>query len=249
MADYDNRVIRGRSATDAGVVDAGLRAYMLRVYNYMLVGLALSGATAYLIANSPTAAALFFHQDAVGRIGPTILGFAVLLAPFGFILALNFGIQRMSLGTVQLLFWAFSALMGISLAPWLWVYTGASVAQVFFITSATFGAMSLWGYTTKSDLTGMGTFLVMGLFGLIIAMLVNFFLQSAMMNWVLSVIGVLVFTGLTAFDTQRIKESYVASYDGTITGKLAVRGALSLYLDFLNLFLFLLRLLGVANRR
>jgi len=247
MADYDNRVVRGRSAADAGVVDAGLRAYMLRVYNYMLMGLALSGATAYLIANSQTAAALFFHQDGLGRVSPTILGFAALLSPFGFILALNFGIQRMSLGTVQMLFWAFSALMGVSLAPWLWVYTGGSVAHVFFITSATFGAMSLWGYTTKSDLTGMGTFLVMGLFGLIIAMLVNFFLQSAMMNWVLSVIGVLIFTGLTAFDTQRIKETYVASYDGTTAGKMAVRGALSLYLDFLNLFLFLLRLLG--NRR
>jgi FtsH-binding integral membrane protein len=146
-------------------------------------------------------------------------------------------------------FWGYAALVGVSLAPLLWVYTGTSVAQVFFITAATFGAMSLYGYTTRRDLSGFGSFLFMGLIGIIIASLVNMFLASTMMAFVISVVGVLVFTGLTAYDTQWIKESYVASDDGTLAGRKAIYGALKLYLDFINLFIMLLRLLGVANRR
>jgi FtsH-binding integral membrane protein len=250
MADYDNRVIRGRSAADAGVVDAGLRAYMLRVYNYMLVGLTLTGITAWTVANVPSVAALFYQQNAMtGRFGLTLLGWVALLAPLGLVMALSWGIQRMSLSTAQALFWGYAGLVGVSLAPILWVYTGTSVAQVFFITAATFGAMSLYGYTTRRDLSGFGSFLFMGLIGIIIASLVNMFLLSSMMAWVISIIGVLVFTGLTAYDTQWIKESYVASDDGTLAGRKAIYGALKLYLDFINLFIMLMRILGVANRR
>jgi FtsH-binding integral membrane protein len=250
MADYDNRVIRGRSATDAGVVDAGLRAYMLRIYNYMLVGLTLTGITAWTVANVPSVAALFYHENMMtGRFGLTGLGWVALLAPLGLVMVLSFGIQRMSLGAAQAVFWGYAALVGVSLAPLLWVYTGTSVAQVFFITAATFGAMSLYGYTTRRDLSGYGSFLFMGLIGIIIASLVNMFFVSSMLSFVISVIGVLVFTGLTAYDTQWIKESYVASDDGTLAGRKAIYGALKLYLDFINLFIMLLRILGVANRR
>jgi FtsH-binding integral membrane protein len=250
MADYDNRVIRGRSATEAGVVDAGLRGYMLRVYNYMLVGLTLTGVTAWTVANVPAVGTLFFQENLMtGRVGLTLLGWVALLAPLALVMVLSFGIQRMSLGAAQAVFWGYAGLVGVSLAPILWVYTGASVAQVFFITAATFGAMSLYGYTTRSDLSGFGSFLYMGLIGIIIASLVNMFLLSSMMSWVISIIGVLVFTGLTAYDTQWIKESYVASDDGSVAGRKAIYGALRLYLDFINLFIMLLRILGVANRR
>ena len=246
MADYDNRVLRGQTAT-AGVIDAGLRAYMLRVYNYMLTGLALTGATAWLTAET-SFGQLFYHIDPVtGRIGMTLLGLIALFAPLGLVLLMSFRINRMSVGAAQGTFWAYAALVGIGIAPVLLVYTGASVAQVFFITAATFGAMSLWGYTTRSDLSGFGSFLFMGLIGVVIASLVNLFLHSAMMTFIISIIGVIVFTGLTAYDTQSIKEIYVASDDGTIAGRKAIFGALRLYLDFINLFLMLMQLLG--NRR
>ena len=248
MADYDNRVMRGRSVPDAGVIDAGLRAYMLRVYNYMLIGLVLTGITAWTVANVPEIGALFYQQNAVtGRVGLTGLGWIALLAPLGLVLLLSFGIQRMSLGAAQAVYWGYAALVGVSLAPVLLVYTGASVAQVFFITAATFGAMSLYGYTTRRDLSSFGSFLFMGLIGIVIASLVNMFILSSVVSWVISVIGVLVFTGLTAYDTQWIKESYVANDDSTIAGRKAIFGALKLYLDFLNLFLMLMQLLG--NRR
>ncbi len=249
MADYDNRVIRGRSAADTGAIDAGLRAYMLRVYNYMLVGLLLTGASAWIVASVPEVGALFYQfVPQTHRFGLTGLGWIALLAPLGLVMAMSFGIQRMSLGVAQAVFWGYAALMGVSLAPILLVYTGASVAQVFFITSATFGAMSLWGYTTKRDLTGFGSFLFMGLIGIVIASVVNMFINSGPMSFVISVIGVLVFTGLTAYDTQWIKESYAASDDGSLSGKKAIFGALKLYLDFINLFLMLLRLLGTTRR-
>src|SRR6185295_6906949 len=167
-----------------------------------------------------------------------------LFAPLGLVLLLGFRLRQMSFSAVQTTFWVYAALMGIGLTPILLLYTGASVAQVFFVTSATFGAMSLWGYTTKRDLTGFGSFLFMGLIGIIIASLVNLFLQSGMMSWVISVLGVVIFTGLTAYDTQKIKEMYYVGDDGTIAGKKAIMGALSLYLDFINLFLMLLRLFG-----
>ena len=247
MADYDNQVLRGRTDT-AGLVDAGLRSYMLRVYNYMLVGLVLTGATAYLVADVPEIRALFFsYNPATGRLGMSILGWIALFAPLALVLLLSFRIQRMSLGAAQATFWSYAAIMGIGLAPVVLLYTGASIAQTFFVTAGTFGAMSLWGYTTRSNLTGFGSFLFMGLIGIIIASLVNMFLQSAMMSWVISVIGVLVFTGLTAYDTQWIKNNYIASDDAATAGKKAVFGALKLYLDFVNLFLFILRFMG--NRR
>ena len=172
------------------------------------------------------------------------LGWVALLAPLGLVFFLGWRIQQMSLSAAQTTFWVYAALMGVGLAPVLLLYTGASVAQVFFITAATFGAMSLYGYTTGRDLSSFGSFLFMGLIGIMIASLVNMFLHSGMMAFVISVIGVLIFTGLTAYDTQRIKENYSVNYDGTMSGKMAIMGALNLYLDFINLFMMLLRLLG-----
>jgi len=241
MADYNTR-IRGAAYQDMAI-DAGLRAYMLRVYNYMLLGLALTGGVAWFTASTPAVLSLFFRL-APGGYSLAPLGWLALFAPLGLVFFLGFRIQHMSLAAAQTTFWIYAGLMGVSLTPILLLYTGASVAQVFFITAATFGAMSLYGYTTGRDLSSFGSFLFMGLVGLLIASLVNMFLQSSMMQWVLSVIGVLIFTGLTAYDTQRIKESYFVGDDGTLAGKKAVMGALSLYLDFVNLFLMLIRLLG-----
>ena len=246
MADYDNRVIRGGAVTDQ--IDAGLRAHMLRVYNYMLVGLVLTGLTAWAASVPPLRDVFFQVNEASGRLALTGLGWIAVLAPLAMVFFLSFGINRMSVGAARATFWLYAALVGIGIAPILWVYTGASVAETFFITAATFGAMSLWGYTTKSDLSGMGSFLFMGLIGILIASVVNIFLQSAMMSWVVSILGVIIFTGLTAYDTQYIKEMYSANDDGTVAGRKAIFGALKLYLDFLNLFLFLLRFIGVQRR-
>ena len=241
MADYDNRA--RTVGTVAPAIDVGLRAYMLRVYNYMLMGLALTGATAWLVASTPSILSLFFVQTA-GGYSMAPLGWVALFAPLALVFFLGFRINKMSFSTAQTTFWVYSALMGISLTPILLLYTGASVAQVFFITASMFGAMSLWGYTTGRDLTGFGSFLMMGLIGLIIASLVSLFFASSMLQFIISVVGVLIFTGLTAYDTQRIKSSYYAGADGEAIGKLAVMGALSLYLDFINLFIMLMRLLG-----
>lgn len=245
MADYDNRVIRG--SVTAGAIDAGLRAHMLRVYNYMLIGLVLTGVTAYLAANTEFGKIFYQFNAATGRVGLSGMGWVALIGTIGLGFWLILGIQRMSVAMAQSLFWVYAALFGIAFAPILWVYTQASVAETFFITAATFGTMSLWGYTTKSDLTGFGSFLFMGLIGVFIAMIVNIFLQSSMMQWIISVAGVLIFTGLTAYDTQKIKEMYVANDDGTVAGRKAVYSAFMLYLDFINLFQFLLYLIG--NRR
>jgi hypothetical protein len=245
MAEYDNRVLRAPAV--AGVMDAGLRAYMLRIHNYMLIGLVLTGATAWLTAETAFGSIFYQVNPVTGHVGMTLLGLIALFAPLGMVFFLSFRINRMSVGAAQATFWAYAGLVGISLAPVLLVYTGASVAEVFFITAATFGAMSLWGYTTRSDLSGFGSFLFMGLIGIVIASVVNMFLHSAMVQWVVSIVGVLVFTGLTAYDTQAIKESYVASDDGTVAGRKAIFGALRLYLDFVNLFLMLMQLMG--NRR
>ena len=242
MAEYDNRV-RSWGGADAAAIDVGLRAYMLRVYNYMLLGLALTGLTAWFTASTPAFSQLFFQMTTRGY-SLSGLGWVVLLAPLGLVFFLSWRIQQMSFAAAQATFWVYAGLMGIGLTPILLLYTGASVAQVFFITSATFGATSLWGYTTKRDLSGFGSFLFMGLVGLIIASLVNMFMQSSMMQWVISVAGVLIFTGLTAYDTQSIKETYYVGDDGSMAGKKAVMGALRLYLDFINLFLMLLRLMG-----
>lgn len=246
MADYNNPIARGR--TDAAfAVDAGLRAHMLRVYNYMIVGMVLTGTSAWVVANTSIGRLFYTINPYTHMMGMTMLGLIALFAPLGLVLLMSFRLNRMSVGAAQATFWVYASLVGIGLAPILYIYTGASVAEVFFITAATFGAMSLWGYTTHSDLTGFGSFLFMGLIGILIAALVNMFLHSAMMSFVISVIGVLVFTGLTAYDTQTIKESYVVGDDGTVAGRKAIFGALRLYLDFLNLFLMLLQLMG--NRR
>jgi FtsH-binding integral membrane protein len=248
MAEFDNRVQQTPSAAATIAIDVGLRAYMLKVYNYMLMALALTGATAWVIANVPSIAAVFFAVNPLTHAyGLTVFGMAGIFAPLAFVLFLSFRIQTMSLATAQITFWVYSAVMGISIASILFAFTGESVARVFFITAATFGAMSLWGYTTKADLSGMGSFLFMGLIGIIIASVVNLFIASTMVQWVVSVLGVIIFVGLTAYDTQRIKESYSVGDDGTIAGKKAVMGALRLYLDFINLFLMLMQLLG--NRR
>ena len=203
MADYDNRVIRGPIAT--GAIDAGLRAHMLRIYNYMLVGMALTGATAWLAAETPFGKIFYLANAENIPVGLTGLGWIVLFAPLAMVFFLSFGINRISVATAQMTFWIYAALVGIGIAPILLVYTGASVAETFFITAATFGVMSLWGYTTKANLAGLGGFLFMGLIGLVIASVVNIFLQSSQMQWIISIIGVFIFTGLTAYDTQAIK--------------------------------------------
>jgi FtsH-binding integral membrane protein len=250
MADFDNRLVHG-AATTADTLDVGLRAHMLRVYNYMVGALALTGGVAYGVANTPALLNLFYHQvvtaNGVG-IAPTILGYVVMFAPLALVFFLSFRIMQMSQAAAQATFWIYAALVGASLASILVVYTGASVAMTFFVTAATFGTMSLWGYTTKRDLTGMGHFLMMGMIGVFIAMIANMFFKSPMIDFVVSVLGVVIFTGLTAWDTQKIKNTYYQiGGDTAVAGKAAIMGALSLYLDFLNIFLFLLRFMG--NRR
>jgi uncharacterized protein len=250
MADFDNRLVRG-SATVADGVDAGLRAHMLRVYNYMVGALALTGVVAYLVANTPALLNAFYHETMTANgvaLSPTLLGWVVMLAPLALVFFLSFRIMQMSQAAAQATFWGYAALVGASLASILVVYTGASVAMTFFVTAATFGTMSLYGYTTKRDLTGFGNFLFMGLIGILLASLANFFFKSPAINFVVSILGVLIFTGLTAWDTQKIKNTYYAvGGDVAVAGKAAIMGALALYLDFLNIFLFLLRFMG--NRR
>jgi len=229
----DPRVAQGQVAVER--IDEGLRAFMLQVYNYMGLGLALTGVVAFLVASTPA-----LYQPIFG----TPLKWLVMLAPLGFVFFLSFKIQSMSASAAQLTFWAFAAVMGLSLASIFLVFTGASIARVFFITAAMFGAMSLYGYTTKRDLSGWGSFLFMGLIGIIIAMVVNLFLQSAALHFAVSVIGVLVFVGLTAYDTQQIKEMYYELDAAEVATKKAIMGALRLYLDFINMFIMLLHLFG-----
>ena len=248
----------GRAAgrTDAAAVDAGLRAYMLRIYNYMSVGLAITGLAAlgvYMAAvtSDPSQVAYHFRD-----IGLTSFGYAIyfsplkwlfMLAPLIMVFALSAGINRLAPSTAQMMFWVFSALMGVSLSSIFLIYTHTSIVRVFFITAATFGALSLYGYTTKRDMTGFGSFLFMGLVGIVIASLVNLFLASSALQFAVSVIGVFVFAGLTAWDTQRLKNEYIygyASQGGVVAERAAITGALSLFLFFINLFTLLLQLLG-----
>ncbi len=232
----DRRVLTGTATTvGQAEVDVGLRKYMLGVYNYMASGLLLSGIVAMLVASSPALLQAIFG---------TPLKWVFMLAPLGFVFALSMGVNRFSYGTLQVLFWAFAGAMGVSLATVFVVFTGASVARVFFITAGTFAAMSLYGYTTQRDLSKFGSFLFMGLIGIILASLVNIFLASSALQFAISVIGVLVFVGLTAYDTQRIKEVYYEVEGSEFAGKSMIMGALSLYLDFINLFYMLLSLLG-----
>ena len=223
------------TARTGAQVDVGLRNYMLRVYNYMATGLGLTGLTAYFVAMTPS---LF------NAIYGTALYWVVALAPLGFVFYLSARLHKISFAKAQTVFWIFSGVMGLSMAYIFIAFTGASIARVFFITAGTFAGMSLYGYTTKKDLTGWGSFLFMGLIGIIIAMIVNIFLQSSMLGFIISCVGVLVFVGLTAYDTQKIKEMYYASDHPEISGKKAIMGALKLYLDFINLFIMLLHLFG-----
>ena len=248
----DSRTYAPSAAADTAVLDAGLRAYMLRVYNWMSSGLLLTGIVAYAIANT-SLISLFYQQVMTPRgiaVQPTILGYAAIFAPLVFTMVLSFGVNRLSRSATQALFWAFAAAMGASIANIFLIYSGASIARVFFVSAATFGAMSLYGYTTKSDLTKMGSFLFMGLIGIIVASLVNMFIGSTALQFAISVIGVLIFVGLTAYDTQRIKGDYqqYAYAEGTdIAAKRSVFDALSLYLNFINLFMLLLQLFGNRN--
>ena len=248
MADLDRRYAQGTTVgrAETGVIDQGLRSYMLRVYNYMASGVAITGVVAYLTY-------MFAVVDSGAGLQLTPFGnlifasafkWVVIFAPLGMVFFLSARINSMSLSAAQIAFWVFAALMGLSLGSIFLVYAHASIARVFFITAASFGALSLYGYTTQRDLSAWGSFLFMGLIGIIIAMLVNLFLASSALQFAISVIGVLIFAGLTAYDTQQIKEMYYASDDGTVAGRKAVMGALRLYLDFINLFMMLLQLFG-----
>ena len=234
--------------TDQVVIDEGLRAYMLKVYNYMTTGLLLTGLVAYFFGKASIVTNELGQIIGITSIGAMLFGsplkWVVMLAPLGFVFYLSAKINKMSISGAQITFWIFSAIMGLSLASIFIVYTQASIARVFFISSGTFAAMSLYGYTTKKDLTKLGGFLFMGLIGIIIASLVNLFFQSSALHFAISVIGVLVFVGLTAYDTQSIKNMYYAGDSESVGGKKALMGALRLYLDFINLFIMLLRLFG-----
>ncbi|HTT49405.1 MAG TPA: Bax inhibitor-1/YccA family protein [Pseudolabrys sp.] len=249
MSDFDRNVAaRGIGSARAAEIDVGLRAYMIRVYNYMASGVALTGVVAWF---TYTQAAV---TDASGRLvgltpfGQTVYGGPVMIVLFlgtlGIVFFMSFRINRLQAGTALMLFMLYAGLLGLMLSSVFLTYTHASIARTFFISAASFGALSLYGYTTQRDLSPIGSFLVMGLFGLILAMLVNLFLKSTGLDFAISAIGVLIFAGLTAWDTQRIKEMYSANDDGTVAGRKAVMGALTLYLDFINLFLFLLRFMG-----
>ena len=247
MSDFDrNLAARSGYRTDQVAIDAGLRAYMIRVYNYMAAGVALTGLVAWLTFSAAV-------TDVGGSLQLTSFGqtifqgplmWVLVLAPLGLVMALSFGINRLSAGAALALFFVYAGLLGVSLASIFLVYTGESITRVFFISAASFGALSLWGYTTQRNLSAMGSFMFMGLIGIIVASLVNIFLASSGLAWAISVIGVLVFAGLTAYDTQSIKEMYSPMDDGTVAGRKAVMGALRLYLDFINLFLMLLRIFG-----
>lgn len=224
--------------------DVGLRAHMVRVYNYMASGLALSGIVAVGLFSSPEIASLFFQIQGGRVLGLNMLGWIAVFAPLGLLLLTSFRAASMSLGAIQAVYWAVTALMGVSLSLLLFRYTGASVARTFFVTAAAFGALSLYGYTTKRDLSAWGKFLFMGVIGLILAGLVNMIWPSGMMTFIISAAGVLIFSALIAYDTQRIKEQYAEAWGTEMAEKVAVFGALSLYLDFVNLFQFLMMFMG-----
>ena len=247
MSDYNRNIAARGGFAERAAVDVGLRAYMLRVYNYMAAAVALTGVVAWFTFNAAVTA------DAGGQLvltsfgqmifsGPAII--VLLLGTLGLVFFISFRIQHLQYTTALTLFMIYAALLGAALSSIFLTYTGASITRVFFISAASFGALSLYGYTTQRDLSPFGAFLIMGLFGVVIASIVNIFLASSALSFIISVIGVGVFAGLTAWDTQRIKEMYDVNDDGTVSGRKAVMGALSLYLDFINLFLMLLRLVG-----
>jgi len=250
MSDYDRNFAARPAfgAAQSAAIDAGLRAYMLRVYNYMAAGVALTGVVAWFTYNAAVV------TDASGRIvsltsfgqaifsGP--LAIVLFLGTLGIVFFMSFRIDRLQASTALGLFLVYAALLGLMLSSVFLAYTASSITRTFFISAASFGALSLYGYTTQRDLSPIGSFMIMGLFGLILAMVVNMFLKSTGLEFAISAIGVVIFAGLTAWDTQRIKEMYSVNDDGTVAGRKAVMGALTLYLDFINLFLFLLRFMG-----
>jgi len=233
MSDFNRNAAAFPGAARTVAVDAGLRAHMIRVYNYMAGGVALTGLVAYF-TNAYFGPAL--HNSPIM--------YVLIFAPLGLVFFLSYKIESLSVSTARALFFVYAALLGASLSVIFAVYTQTSITRVFFISAAAFGGLSLWGYTTQRDLTGMGSFLMMGLIGIIIASVVNIFLKSTGLEWIISLIGVVVFAGLTAWDTQKIKEMYDPNEADAVTGRKAVMGALSLYLDFINLFLMLLRIFG-----
>ena len=256
MSDFNRNLATARTGyrPDQVAIDAGLRAYMIRVYNYMAAGVALTGVVAWLTYQAAGGAAIHVVGNQIGGLtafGQAIFGgpltLILFLGTLGLVFFLSFRINRLEPTTALGLFMVYAGLLGLMLSSVFLTYTGVSITRVFFISAASFGALSLYGYTTQRDLSPIGSFLIMGLFGLILAMLVQMWLQSAGLSFAISVIGVLIFAGLTAWDTQQIKEMYDVNDDGTIAGRKAVMGALRLYLDFINLFLFLLRFMG--NRR
>ncbi len=222
-------------------LDQGLRGYMMGIYNMMALGVALTGIVAYLFGNQPALQQMLFSA-VTGK--PTILFWVAMLAPVGLVMLLSFGINKLSAGAAQALFWVYAALVGVSMSTIFMAYTDVSIAKTFFITAATFGGLSLWGYTTKKDMSGWGTFLIMGVIGLIIASIVNMFLKSGPLDYIISFIGVGLFAALTAYDTQKVKNMYWENDDGETRSKKTTMGALTLYLDFINLFMYLLRFFG-----
>ena len=247
--EFNRQNIQSRkTSVETHVIDEGLRAYMLKVYNYMASGILITGFISLFLFKLSVVTSADGSIAGLTSVGNALynsaLMWVVMLAPLGVVFYMSFGIRKMSAAKAQGTFWVFAALMGASLSSIFLIYTGASITRVFFITAGTFGSMSIYGYTTKRDLTKFGSFLMMGLFGIIIASIVNMFMKSTMMYYVISILGVLIFVGLTAYDTQKIKNMYLASDSGEIMGKKAVMGALTLYLDFINLFIMLLRLFG-----
>ena len=236
---------RSSSHSKATAYDMGLRAYMLKIYNYMASALALTGIVAMVAANTPAFIEALYNVQDRHITGMSPLGWIVMFAPLGLIMWLGFGINRLSVSAAQAIFWAYATLVGLSLTSILLMYTGESVAKTFFVTAGTFGGMSIYGYTTKKDLSGFGSFLIMGLWGLIIASVVNIFMGSSALSFAISVIGVLIFVGLTAYDTQKLKAMYYqVAGNSEAMAKASIMGALNLYLDFLNIFLYLLRFMG-----
>lgn len=229
-----------QAQSQATTYDAGLRAYFLKIYNLMASALALTGIVAMVAASSPAFTSMLYTETGISG-----FGWLIMLAPLGLVMWLSFGINRMSTGMAQGVFWGYAVVMGLSLSSIFLVYTGESIARAFFITAGTFGGMSIYGYTTKRDLTGMGSFLIMGLIGVILASLVNIFVQSSGMSFAISVLSVLIFVGLTAYDTQKLKHMYYQlAGSGEMLAKASIMGALNLYLDFINIFLHLLRFVG-----
>jgi uncharacterized protein len=253
MSDFDRNYAAARPGVglDRAAIDAGLRAHMIRVYNYMAMGVALTGVVAWIAFQMAGGDAITVSPRGISGLTPfgqTIFSMpgqiVLLLGTLGLVMFISFRIHALQAGTALVLFMTYAGLLGVMLSSIFLVYTGVSITRVFFISAASFGALSLWGYTTQRDLSGMGSFLMMGVIGIMLAMLVNMFLKSTQLDLIISCIGVLCFAGLTAYDTQKIKEMYEVNDDGTVSGRKAVMGALSLYLDFINLFLFLLRLVG-----